>query len=106
MTCLSLFDSYHLSPFPNDCRQAVLVVFVVDVTGMQLDVLCLCMTGLHRFSLCSGFVGAESSITDVSLLGAFILPGKLFPSVLFLPSNDCFSTEECVARQTFLCSSV
>lgn len=55
---VSSFDSYHLSPFPNDCRQAVLVAFVVDATGMQLDVLCLCMTWLHRFSLCFGFVGA------------------------------------------------
>lgn len=73
---------------------------------MHLDVLCLYMTGLHIFSLCSGFVCAESSITGMSLLGAFILPGKLFPLVLFLPSNDCFSTEKCVALQSFLCSIV
>jgi len=100
ITCSFVFDSYHFYQTTAGRRYSYSVV--VDVTGMHIDVLCLYMTGLHIFSLCSGFVCAV-----IHHRHEFIrLPGKLFPLVLFLPSNDCFSTEKCAAIQSFLCSIV
>ncbi len=80
ITCSFVFDSYHLYQTTAGRRYSYSVV--VDVTGMHLDVLCLYMTGLHIFSLCSGFVCAESSITGMSLLGCL---ESYFPWCYFSP---------------------